>query len=294
VRGISIIILLGLIPPALGQAAGAPPVIHFTIYAPPQQPPPPIDAPERKAPAHIVGFENDRTEIRYVVSNDSDKPVIGVAIAYFGAAPEKCRTEPGTWESGANSSRFGGFLVRIAPHGRGVTYGIGDPLSGSLRGQTVHDAKPTLRAAQRLRAAYLQVQVGVFGVWYEDGSTWPAHWLGDTPPGRAGPFDASLIEAEAGKCTDVATVANALQSVEEIVFGPETPPASDPDVATSAIPHIRFSCSLEGSKAVCRLPCSSGDCSSPMRKKSDPSLLQPHSQQTPESQPLPSPHHPDR
>lgn len=72
-RGISIIILLGLIPPALGQAAGAPPVIHFTIYAPPQQPPPPIDAPERKAPAHIVGFENDR--------NGSDKPVIGVAIA---------------------------------------------------------------------------------------------------------------------------------------------------------------------------------------------------------------------
>lgn len=31
-----------------------------------------------------------------------------------------------------------------------------------------------------------------------------------------------------------------------------------------------------------------------MRKKSDPSLLQPHSRQTPESQALPSPHHPDK
>jgi hypothetical protein len=214
-----------------------------------------------------VGFENDRTEIRYVVSNDSEKPAIGIAIAYFGAAPEKCRMEPGTWESGANSERQGALLVRIPPHGRGVTNGIGDPLSGSLTGHTTHDPKLALRSAQRLRAAYLQVQVGVFGVWYEDGSTWPAHWLRDHPPGHAGPFDASLIEAEAGKCTDVAAVVNTLQSVEEIVFAPETPPASDPDDATSAIPYLRFSCSLEGPKAVCRLPCSSGDCSSPQPEK---------------------------
>jgi hypothetical protein len=253
-RGISIIILLGLMPAALGQAAGVPPAVHFSVFAPPQEPRPPVDAREGRAPAHIVSFENDRTEIRYVVSNDSDKPVVGVAIAYFGAAPEKCRTEPGTWESGANSERHGALLVRIAPHGQGVTNGIGNPLSRSLRGHTTHDPKLALQAAQRLRAAYLQVQVGVFGVWYEDGSTWPAHWLRDQPPGHAGPFDASLIEAEAGKCTDVATVASALQSVKEIVFGPETPPAPDPDSDKSAIPHLRFSCSLEGSKAVCRLP----------------------------------------
>ncbi len=268
-RGINIIILLGLIPPALGQAAGAPPVIRFAIYAPPQQPPPPSDAPERKAPAHIVGFETDRTEIRYVVSNDSDKPMIGVSIAYFDAAPEKCRTEPGTWESGANSNRFGGFRVRIAPHGQGVTNGIGDPLSGSATGSSPHDPKLVLQGAQRLRAAYIQEQVGVFGVWYEDGSTWPAHWRGGLPPGRSGPFDASLIEAEAGKCTDVANVANALQSVKEIVFGSQAPPASDPDDATSAIPHLRFSCSLEGPKAVCRLPCS-GDCPSPKPRNLQP------------------------
>lgn len=254
-RGITTIILLGLTLPALGQAKRPTPVIHFSIYAPPQQPPPPVDAPERKAPVHIAGFQNDRTEVRFLVSNDSGKPVIGVAIAYFEVAPEGCRGEPGTWPApGANGERFGAFLVRIAPHGRGVTNGIGNPSSGTTTGWAAHDPKNTLQAAKLLRAAYIQVQVGVYGVWFEDGSTWPAHWRGGTPPGRAGPFDSSLIEAEAGKCTDVATVANALQSVTEIVFGPEAPPASDPDDAESAIPHLRFSCSLEGSKAVCRLP----------------------------------------
>jgi hypothetical protein len=251
-RAISLTILLGLMASPLGRAS-EPPVIHFSIFAPPLQPPTPTDASDRKAPVHIAGFQNDRTAVRFLVSNDSDKPVVGVAISYFEVVPEGCGNE--AWpKPGANGNRAGAFLVRIAPHDRALTNGIGNPLGHSVTGPNPHDAKLTFQAAQRLHAAYVQVQVGVSGVWFEDGSTWPAHWQGENPPGHSGPFNTTLIEAEAGKCPDTARTLNALQPIKEVVFGPEAPPTSDFDDSDTTIPHLRFSCSLDGSRAVCRLP----------------------------------------
>lgn len=52
---------------------------------------------------------------------------------------------------------------------------------------------------------------------------------------------------------DVATVVNALASVTKAVFEHKSPRVSNGD-DEGAPTHLRFSCRLEGSKAVCRLP----------------------------------------
>jgi hypothetical protein len=262
-RGISIIILLGLMPPALGQAAGAPPVIHFSLYAPRQN----------DSPVRIVGFQNDQRVVRFVLSNTSDKAVVAVIVGHADIVPRGCGTAPSIDRHDLlKDSSAAGFKVGIPPHERGVAGRAGIFMIG--RGASPrypHWPRRFVDTAKWANAGYMQFQFGITGVVFEDGSAWPAQIAflaasdfdpektpspaevtAMSPVSHPDPFDPSLIEAEAGKCTDVGAVASALQSVKEVVFGPETPP--EPGDDRSAIPHLRFSCSLEGPKAVCRLP----------------------------------------
>jgi hypothetical protein len=204
------------------------------------------------------------------LSNASDKPVLGVMVSFDQVAPSGCALEPQRDDMDSLRVGGGGFELRIVPHGNAVASRVGifrpdemPPQATSyprLTGVTPqgavdpHYAKGAVLGAQEAKAGYLQVQFGVTGVFFEDGSTWPAQWPTLGLGNSSDPFDRKPVEAEAGKCADVATVANALQSVERVVFEKETPDISDKSNDDSVPPHLRFSCSLEGLKATCRLP----------------------------------------
>ena len=220
-------------------APTAAPVIRFSLYAPLQKNP----------PVRIIGFEHGGGEVQLVLLNSSDNPVVAVLVGRVDIAPPGCALGH---ETAYLSVGGAGFKLRIEPHGKGVTARAGIFAAG--------DAEPDPPAPPRFvraivfdarsaEAAYLQVQFGVTGVYFEDGTTWPAHIASGYPPD---PFDYQLVRAEADKCAEIATVANALQSVKEVVFDHEGPAV--PDKGDGGLPTLRFSCSLEGPRAVCRMP----------------------------------------
>jgi len=252
--------LLVAVAPAQANSPAAP-AIHFSFYAPPQE----------DSPVHIVAFENDQSDIQLVLSNASDKPVVGVIVRLVDIAPSKCALEPQRHDGMAYESLGGvGYELRIVPHGEAVASRVGifrpdqEPpqvasyarLTGVTPQSAVypHYPRTAVFRAKGAKAGYMQVQFGVIDVFFEDGGTWPAQISDGYHPE---PFDRKLVEAEAGKCTDVAAVANALQSVEKVVVGRGTPATSDKILGKSddgAPPHLRFSCTLQGAKAICRLP----------------------------------------
>lgn len=224
-----LIVLLGPVLASGKSGATVAPVVHFSFYAPPQN----------DSPVNIVGFQHTESELDLVFSNASNKTVASVLVDRVEVPPPGCATE--TNEGGPGSRILGGgrFLVQIPAHGRAV-----------LSGAQVHYPKTAVKGAQDLGVAYLQIQLGVTAVYFEDGSTWPdpidLHYRSE--------FDSKLVEGEAGKCVDVAPVVNALKSVQEIVFEHEIPTTTGKGDDDEFVPHLRFSCSLEGPKAVCRMP----------------------------------------
>jgi hypothetical protein len=254
---ISALILGPLLVVATGANA-APQVIHLSLYAPAQSAP----------PVRIVGFEHDESEIRFVFSNETDRLVVGVVVGRVNIAPSGCAVEPRRGDMAFMSVGGAGFELRVTPHGRAIASRAGIfsgedvlPRSASyphLTGVTPQDAsyphfpKSIVFSARDAGAAYMQVQFGVTGVYFEDGSTWPAQVSPGSNP--SDPFNSELVEAEAGKCSDVPAVASALRSVKEVVFEHESAEGSNSDDNESVLPYLRFSCSLEGPKAVCRLP----------------------------------------
>jgi hypothetical protein len=223
------ILALVLLLVALEASSDAAPVIKFSVYAPLQ----------KDSPVHILGFEHDGHDIQFVLSNASNKSVVGVIVRGEGSAPPGCAIE--SVKASSSSDNGSRINVRIGPHGRAVA---------SRDGDHFHYPKLLVHMAKNLGAAYLQAQFEVVFVYLEDGTTWPAK-----VPGVGGePFDPSLVEAEAGKCADVAAIANALESVQKVVFDHEGPTVPTTAKDESAPPHFSFSCSLEGPKAICRLP----------------------------------------
>ncbi len=211
---------------------------------------------------HIVGFEHSQSEIQFVLSNTSDKPVVGVVIYRVDIAPAGCVELRSEMDRGLRSVSGAGFELRIPPHGRAVASRAGIfrlediPPKGApyphLTGVTPRNAsnphypKSVVLDARYAGAADMQAQLGVTGVFFEDGTTWPAPInLGH----GADPFDSELVEAEAGKCADAAAVAKALESVQEVVFERQVPTVPSKGDDAVAIPHLRFSCSLRVSIA---------------------------------------------
>jgi hypothetical protein len=225
-------LLTRLLVAASSGQSDLPPKLTVALYAPLQ----------KNIPVNIVGIEHDSSDIQFLVLNSSEKSVSSIIISRVNIAPLGCAVDqPGVGRDlGVRSGSGGRFLVPILPHGRAL-----------VPGKEVHYPKTTVYSARRAGAAYMQSQFGVTGVFFDDGTTWPVpidlHY-------RVDPFDPSLVEAEAGKCTDVAVVAKALESVQEVVFDRQIPAVPSKSDDAVAVPHLRFSCSLEGPKAVCRLP----------------------------------------
>lgn len=241
-----------------GNAAGA---VHFAFYAPIQE----------DSPVKIVGFENDQSEMRLLLTNTSGKPVSAAFVGLVFLAPIGCDLGASVAHSHRGSATLG-YELHIEPHRSAVASKAGIfAMSPPYRGSPYYPHLPRAAVSQARQTgwAYTQIQVGINAVFFQDGTAWPAqlnYFLRNynaTNPSRAelermsalehpAPFDSNLLESEAGRCTDMAAVANALRSVKDVVFDREEPQVSSPD--DSALPHLRFSCALEGPKATCHMP----------------------------------------
>jgi len=235
-------------PPVPGTSSSA--VLEITVYAPRQVGP----------PVHITGFQSDRREFRLQLFNESDKPVAGVDVDIIDFAPRSCVI---TSDDKAQDSRYGfseaEFPLRLAPHSTGVTSGVGTVRKGTVaRTGPAQLPERSVHVAQKAGSAYMQVQLGIIAVYYEDGSTWPADWsAAGHPPSHPDAFDPGLVEAEADKCFNQETAAagaTALSLVRDVAFGEQYQQRPEARSAQELTPHLRFTCSLLGSSAVCHMP----------------------------------------
>lgn len=202
-------------------------MIPFALFAPAQV----------GLPVHIVGFEHDERDIRLVLANSGDKAVAGAIIGDVAMAPLGCSTST----DGARSTGALRFAVRIGPLGKTVT------------SPYLHYTSELVRRARELHAGYLQAQFGVIGVYFADGTTWPARWPNRGLSNPTDLFDPSLLGIDTGMCGNVPAVTSALENIKEVVFAKENPASSG--TGDGKLPaHLRFSCSLEGPKAICRMP----------------------------------------
>jgi hypothetical protein len=243
-----------LVATALGQSSSGP-IIHFFLYAPTQ----------KDSPIQIARFDHTESDLEFVLSNTSDKAVVAVTVGFIEVVPRGCSIAPSTepYQS-IVEAHAGGFKVSIPPHGEGIAakagiHGNGHPGYPHLPERFVDNAK-------RAKAGYMQVQIGITGVLFQDGTSWPAQvgfLLRDDYDDsrklssdeieaqhlltRQRPFDDALADAETSKCADVAAAANDLQSIDEVVFERDSPHHRN----AGSPPQLQFSCSLVDSKAVC-------------------------------------------
>jgi len=149
-----------------------------------------------------------------------------------------CRS-PGHGDLAGSGGRF---IVLVGPNGKA-------PLDWSA----VHYPKMLVRGAHAWGTPYLQGQLRIGGVYFQDGTTWPAP-IDRSEPGL--PFDSELVKSAARNCSPAPDVAAALDLVDinEIVFERGSSQASDFDAEHGNIPQLHFRCTLEGPKAVCRMP----------------------------------------
>ena len=196
-----------------------------------------IDAPAQPdSPVHITGFKHDERDLWFALSSGSEKTVTSVIFGSISWAPPSCAPE-NTRSPWIGHVRY---VVRMGPHGSGVAFSA-----------HVHYPEHLVYNARTLvRTPYLLTQFVVDAVYFEDGTTWPASL--SSPESNRGPFNPRQVEPE--KCPDAAAVANELGPIREVTFDRESPEAANTDDEKSATPHLRFRCSLEGPKAICRMP----------------------------------------
>lgn len=211
-----------------------PPTIKLALYAPRAFYWPDQEAP----PVHIIGFENSRSELRWVLSNTSDKAVASVVILNVKISPPECAAKP-EYGWGSSGSRY---LAAIAPHGTAVV------------SRDDHYPKMIVYRAKLSGTPYVQTQFAISGVYFQDGSTWPVP-IDAHHPG-AEPFNLELAKSAGRNCANDASFAVALDLVDsnQIVFDRESSQADDFDKEHGSIPQLHFSCTLEGPKAICHMP----------------------------------------
>jgi hypothetical protein len=267
-----VLVLTTLATPVRSSASSSVPVIRFSFYAPAQ----------RESPVRIVRLEHDESEVRFVLSNASEKAVFAVVITHVDIVPRECTIGP--WSEPYRAVKnFGatGFRVNIKPRDQGIADRAGIIMVGThATPRYPHYPKSVVNMAKHTHAAHIQVQLGVTGVVFADGTAWPpeiAEFLRngvDLPDDasvpevtgtsvdlvfhHSSPFDPSLVDADTGNCSDVTSAVDALELVTDVVFEHESQQISNRDPIAGALPHLDFNCRLEGSKALCRLPLEAG------------------------------------
>ena len=209
------------------------PVVSFSIYAPAQ----------RNSPVRIVGLRYDKLSLRFALSNDSDQPVVGLRLLAVSVAPPGCPADAkrpfinGYSSAGTDHDP----QTLIGPHEKRVVI----PGEGWLLlpvDVLVHDARD-------LAASYLHVQVEVDEVDFADGTKLRLH-----DEGLHAPFDPSLVQQDAGKCSGDAGITGALRMTDRVGFDRAAEKPSYEESGGIAPPRLFFSCRLEGSEAFCPMP----------------------------------------
>jgi hypothetical protein len=217
-----------LLAPLVLAASPAPPALpalRISFFAPAQ----------KDSPLRIVGLSYNEYGMQLRLSNTSDMPIVGALIDAVGIAPAGCSPGPEWPEKGVNSpSSF--YELRLGAHASTETLQNGPFGFGALA-----------EGARHLKAAYLQYQVGVVEVDFADSTKWsPHHGLTRTP------FDASLVDSEAGSCPDAAAVIEALAGINHIDVDGGLKKTSYPDEGDgSEPPRLHYICRLEEAKVVC-------------------------------------------
>ncbi|MGC1415135.1 MAG: hypothetical protein WA817_07635 [Candidatus Acidiferrum sp.] len=222
-------VLALLLTPLLVGATTGPPLFHISVYAPAQE----------GSPLRTLSLQYDEGGfIRATLLNVSDKSIAKVAMASAEVAPLGCGAQPKT------RLYVGGSVqeLPIPPHGTIVT-----PPRGNAPN---FPATAFITNAKRLEAASIHVQIVILEVDFADGTSWRSEErLPHTP------FDSSLADADAGKCEDSEVVTKALSVVDGFEFSPRIDKATTAGKeGTSSPPHLFFSCSIVGTKAVCPTP----------------------------------------
>jgi hypothetical protein len=196
-----------------------------------------ISAPfQPDSPVHIVGFKHDQRELWFELSNSSGKAVTSVVVGNAFWVPLSCATEEHRETISSGHVRF---LVHIGSHGGGVAFS-----------KYVHYPTHFVWDAKSLKAACMMAQMVLDKVYFEDGTTWPA---GDLVVASNIPGDPAQPDPEVGIPIDVAGVINGLQSIENVVFDHKE--TSGPvDDKKGTFPHLQYTCTIEGPKAVCYMP----------------------------------------
>lgn len=205
--------------------SAAAPMVSISVNAPVQN----------DSPVHIVGLRYDEGFIELTLSNASEESVLGIAILGVQGAPPGCAAEPRRFVDSGGSA----VSLPIGPHKRVVISRLNNVIPG---------ASVLVLDARHLAAASLQFQVGVVEVDFANGTKWTRRprYLYRTP------FDSALLNSDAGKCPDAPVVTRRLARIDGVRFDRGvTAPSSQGDGEGGVQPRLFFSCSLEGSKALC-------------------------------------------
>ena len=213
------------------SAGAVSPVITISVYAPEQA----------ESPLHILRIKYNVDGLQMLVSNASGKQVVGVAILGVTGVPRGCQVDEHALIG------IGGSVLplTIRPRESALAEGNSSP-SGP--------AGLVLDAKHSGADGFLHVQVGVVEVDFADGTKWILKPNLRREEVFGALFDPSLVDADGRTCPDLARTSKALEEFNgRIRFDSRlaaTQSSAGGDSATG-LPQVRFSCTFNGSEAVC-------------------------------------------
>ncbi|HWF91855.1 MAG TPA: hypothetical protein VN684_06200 [Terriglobales bacterium] len=197
----------------------------------------------KDAPLLITNFQYRQGSIDLVVHNDSAKIVTDFSIYAWVATPPGCPVE----------ENQNGKPSRHAWLGRNIHLTIKSQETVTLTRQyqdVVLSPGASVSSAHSLQYAFLHVQAGISTVHFTDGTRWS--------PGVAGNLNPRIVDLDSGACSNLDT-ATILESLKGITGAGSRDYFRDPkaviemaqEPGNREIPHLLFSCSLDGSVARC-------------------------------------------
>jgi hypothetical protein len=204
----------------------------------------------KDAPLRITNFQYRQGSIDLIVRNDSAKTVTDFSIFAWVATPPGCPVEENPNGKPSRHAWLGRNIhltvkpqetVTLAPQHQDVVLSPGSSVS----------------SAHSLQYAYLHVQAAIGTVHFTDGSKW-SPGVPDTNRNSREVLDPRLVNLDSGACSNLDT-AKILESLKGITGTGSRDYFRDPkaviemaqEPGNREIPHLLFSCSLDGRVAHC-------------------------------------------
>jgi hypothetical protein len=221
----------------LAESTTNAPTVTISVYAPVQ----------KGSPLRIVALHYADDGIGVTLQNDSEKTVVGFSLGDALGAATECSAPQDFGSTRKRMSLLGGKgenLLRILPHA-----------TATLLEDSPVDPVAVVFAAKDLRTAYLQVQLVLGGVRFEDNTTWVYHEPAITEANPQALPEPGLLSRDKSACskTDASAVWDALEKVTKVGFNDRVRPISDPVAKLGSVtsPKLVFDCLLDGELAMC-------------------------------------------